>query len=90
MVNHGLVFVNDRSVNIPSFLVRAGDKVEVRKKDVAVNRVKANLEMLQDRSIPEWLSLDRDALQAKVLRLPTKADAAFPVEESLIVELYSK
>jgi small subunit ribosomal protein S4 len=90
MVNHGLIFVNDRLVSIPSFLVRQGDKVEVRKKDAIVNRVKANLEMLQDRPIPAWLSLDRDALQAKVLRLPTKADAGLPVEESLIVELYSK
>jgi len=90
MVNHGAVFVNGRSVNIPSFLVRPGDKIEVRKKEAVQSRVKANLEMLQDRLIPEWLSLDRNLLQAKVLRLPTKADAGLPVEESLIVELYSK
>jgi small subunit ribosomal protein S4 len=90
MVSHGAIFVNNRSVNVPSFLVRPGDKVELRKKDAVINRVKANLEMLQDRPVPEWLSLDRNTLQATVLRLPTKADAALPVEESLIVELYSK
>ena len=90
MVDHGLIFVNGRAVNIPSFLVRLGDVIEVRKKDATISRIKANLEMLQDRSQPEWLSLDRNMLQAKVLRLPTKADAGLPVEESLIVELYSK
>ena len=90
MVGHGLVFVNGRPVNIPSFLVRAGDKITVRKKDETAGRVKANLEMLQDRPIPEWLTLDRNTLEAKVERLPTKSDAGLPVEESQVVELYSK
>ena len=90
MVSHALVFVNDRLVNIPSFIVRPGDKISVRKKEATVNRVKASLEKWQDLSIPEWLALDRNTLEAKVVRLPTKADAALPVEESLIVELYSK
>ena len=90
MVGHGLIFVNERVVNVPSFLVRPGDVIEVRKKEAMTNRVKANLEMLQDRSVAEWLSLDKNTLQAKVLRLPAKPDAGLPVEESLIVELYSK
>ncbi len=90
MVNHGIVFVNGRLVNIPSFLVRPGDKIEVRKKDAVSARVKANLEMLQDRTLPEWLSFDKNTMEAKVLRLPAKSDAGLPVEESLIVELYSK
>lgn len=90
MVAHGLIFVNGRLVNIPSFLVRPGDVIEVRKKEAVTARVKACLEMLQDRTVPEWLELDRNQLSAKVLRLPTKADAGLPVEESLIVELYSK
>ncbi len=90
MVRHGLIAVNGRTVSIPSFLVRIGDKIEVRKKEALAKRVKANLEMLQDRPVAEWMELDREALQAKVLRLPTKADASLPVEESLIVELYSK
>ena len=90
MVGHGLIFVNGRIVNIPSFLVRTSDKIEIRKKEAVSNRIKANLEMLQDRNVPEWLELDKNTLQAKVLRLPTKPDAGLPVEESLIVELYSK
>ncbi len=90
MVNHALIFVNDKLVNIPSFIVRPGDKIGVRKKEATINRVKASLEKWQDLSIPEWLTLDRTALEAKIVRVPTKADAALPVEESLIVELYSK
>ncbi len=90
MVNHGLISVNDRPVTIPSFLVRPGDKIEVRKEETALNRVKANLEMLQDRPVPEWLTLDRNKVQAEVVRLPEKKDAGLPVEESLIIELYSK
>ena len=89
-VTHGNAFVNGRPVNIPSFLVRPGDKIEIRKKEEIHKRAKANLEMLQDRSIPEWLSLNRQTIEAGVLRLPGKADAGLPVEESLIVELYSK
>lgn len=90
MVFHGNIFVNGRSVNIPSFLVRAGDKIELRKKEALAKRVKATLEMLQDRPSVEWLKKDAENLAAEVLRLPTKADAGLPVEESLIVELYSK
>ncbi|MCM8776141.1 MAG: 30S ribosomal protein S4 [Candidatus Omnitrophica bacterium] len=90
LVNHGNVLVNGRLVNIVSYLVKPGDKIELKKKESLINRVKANLEMLQDRSIPGWLVLDKDLLEAKVERMPTKADAGLPVEESLIIELYSK
>ena len=89
-VTHGHVQVNGRSVNIPSFLVRPGDKVEAVKKEGVAKRVQAVLEMLQDRPATEWLKFDAAALSAEVLRFPTKADAGLPVEESQIVELYSK
>ena len=90
MVSHALIFVNDRPVNIASYLVKTGDKISVRPKEATQNRVKASLEKWNDLSIPEWLSLDRKTLEARIVRMPTKADAALPVEESLIVELYSK
>ncbi len=90
LVTHASIFVNGRSVNIPSFLVRIGDKIELRKKEAVQKRIKATLEMLQDRPATEWLKGDPHNLTAEVLRLPTKADAGLPVEESLIVELYSK
>ena len=90
MVNHGLIFVNGREVNIPSFIVKPGDKIEPRKKEANIKRVKAQLEKYSDITIPEWLSLDQNTLEAKVERMPTKPEANIPVEESLIVELYSK
>ena len=89
-VSHSHVLVNGRAVNIPSFFVRLGDKIELHKKEELTKRVKATLEMLADRPPAEWLQLDAQNLSAEVLRLPTKADAGLPVEESLIVELYSK
>ncbi len=89
-VSHGLVTVNQRKVDIPSFLVQEGDVVEVEKKDKVAERVQGTLEMLKDRTIPDWLDLNKDILQAKIVRLPTKADAGVPFEESQIVELYSK
>ena len=89
-VFHSNIYVNGRAVNIPSFLVRAGDKIEVRKKERIVKHIKGIMEMLQDRPPTEWLKLDGENLSAEVLRFPTKADAGLPVEESLIVELYSK
>ncbi len=89
-VNHGDVLVNGRKVDIASFLVQEGDVVETSKNEHVTKRIGATLELLKDRSIPDWLELKKDALQAKVLRLPTKSDAGIPVEESQIVELYSK
>lgn len=90
MVTHGLICVNGKPTNVPSYLVRPGDVVEPKKKEAHINRVRAKLEIHEDLLVPEWLALDRQSLQAKVLRDPTKADAGLPVEESLIVELYSK
>ncbi len=90
MVSHGLIFVNGRSVNIPSFMVKPGDKIEPRKKEATQKRVRERLEQQKDVVIPEWLTLDSTKLEAQVQRMPTKADAKLPVEESLIVELYSK
>ena len=90
LVNHGSILVNGRKVSAPSFLVQEGDLIEVKKKDYITKRIEATLELLKDRAIPDWLELKKDVLQAKVLRLPTKADAGIPVEESQIVELYSK
>ncbi len=89
-VHHGNVSVNGKWVDVPSFQVKPGDVIEVRKKESIEKRGKDNLELLKDRPIPEWLSLDKDALKATVLRHPGKGDAGLPVEESMIVELYSK
>lgn len=89
-VRHGAVMVNGRKVSIPSYLVKTGDVIRIKPKDAVAKRAMETLEMLKDRTVPEWLELKKEILEAKVLRLPVKADAGIPVEESQIVELYSK
>lgn len=90
MVNHGLICVNGKPLTIPSYTVKVGDTISPKAKEANVKRVKESMEKWEDISIPEWLSFDQKKLEATVVRLPTKAEAALPVEESLIVELYSK
>ena len=90
LITHGSIRVNGHTVNIPSFQVRSGDTIHPRQEEGLQKRVQNNLEMLKDRPLPEWLELNRETLEVKVLRLPEKADAGLPVEESQIVELYSK
>lgn len=90
VVRHNFVYVNARRVNIPSFLVKKGDVVEIKAKDKAKNKLKDNLELSKDRSVPSWLEFDKEGMKAKVLRLPEKADTTSTIQEQLIVELYSK
>jgi small subunit ribosomal protein S4 len=90
MVGHGLVTVNGQKVDIPSYQVKVGDKVGIRQKEATQKRVQATLEKWKDLNTPEWLSLNREKMTGEIVRLPKKADAGLPVEESLIVELYSK
>lgn len=89
-VGHGLVRVNDRRVNIPSFLVKPNDEVSLKPTITAKGKVKENLEASQGRKVPAWLNVDADHFKAKVARLPERDDIAFPVKEQLIVELYSR
>ncbi len=90
LVNHGLFEVNGRKVSIPSYLVKPGDVIKVReiKKDKAV--IKGNVEANASRPVPSWLEKDAKNLSGKVVRLASREDVDIPVEEHLIVELYSK
>lgn len=91
IVNHGLVFVNGRRLNIPSFIVRECDLIEIRAKESFKKEIKNYIEInSKERSVPEWLEVDKDNLTVKVLRLPVKEDLTLPINEQLIVELYSK
>jgi small subunit ribosomal protein S4 len=89
IVDHKHVLVNGKSVNIPSYLVKAGDVIEIREKSKSLTRYKEILEATNGRLVPEWLEADRDALKGTVVQLPTRA-IDVPVDEMLIVELYSK
>jgi small subunit ribosomal protein S4 len=90
MVRHNMVNVNSRRVNIPSFLIDAGDEIEIKVKDKVLNKIKENLELTKDRDVPKWLEFNRQDLKAKISRLPEKEDIRFTIQEQLIVELYSK
>ena len=90
IVNHGHILVNGKKVNIPSYLVKAGDVVAVREKSRNSEMIKLITEANASRGIPKWLDMDKNALQGKVITLPTRDCIDFEVEEYLIVELYSK
>ncbi|MFH1360587.1 MAG: 30S ribosomal protein S4 [Candidatus Omnitrophota bacterium] len=90
VVTHGFATVNDRRVNIPSFLVKKDDEIVLKMKDINQKRFKDNIEMTKDRAVPAWLSVDRDHFKGKVLRLPIREDIQLNIKEQLIVELYSR
>ncbi len=90
IVRHNFILVNSVRVNIPSYLVDKDDLIQVKAKDKALNKIKDNLELSKDRTVPSWLEFKGADLNAKVLRLPDKDDIQQPIQEQLIVELYSK
>ena len=90
IVGHRHVLVNGRSVNIPSYLISAGDVVEIKEKAKSTKRYEEVLEMTNGRIVPAWLDCDREALKGTVKSLPTREEIDVPVDELQIVELYSK
>ena len=90
IVRHNFVYVNPSRVNIPSYLVKAGDIVNIKAKDKSVKFIRDNIELSKERTVPGWLQVNTDKLEIKVLRLPEKEDIQQPIQEQLIVELYSK
>jgi small subunit ribosomal protein S4 len=90
IVDHKNVQVNGKTVNIPSYLLNAGDKVEIREKKKDSQRYKDIIEATNGRTAPGWLMADQENLKGEVLNLPLRADIDVPVNEMLIVELYSK
>ncbi len=90
IVRNNFVYVNDRRVNIPSFLVKTGDFIQVKPKEKNKQAFKDNLAMTKDRTVPSWLEFNSADFKAKVNRLPEKNDIQQPIEEQLIVEFYSK
>ena len=88
LVLHRHFTVNGHTVNIPSFLVKPGDVIEVR--GSACEKIKENVEKNASRPVPMWMSFDKDALKVVVNRLPERSEIELDVEEQLIVELYSK
>jgi len=90
VVRHNFVLVNSKRVNIPSYSVKQGDIIQIKAKEKALNKLKENMELSRDRSVPAWLEFNAQELKGQVLRLPEKGDIAQTIQEQLIVELYSK
>lgn len=89
-VRHNHFSVNGIRVNIPSYVVRAGDVIEVREKSRAVQAISDAMGAVVRRGVPSWLELDKDAYKGLVRSLPVRDDIVLPIQEQLIVELYSK
>ena len=90
MVNHGHFTVNGKKVNIPSYQVKPGMVIELKESSRKIERFKENVEANSSIAVPRWLEFDPNTLVGKVVAAPTREDIEFPVEEHLIVELYSK
>jgi len=90
LVQHGHFLVNDRKIDIPSALVKAGDVVSVRDRSRKIVRVQEALELSQRRGVPEWLEVDRANFTGRIRALPARTDLTMPINEKLVVELYSK
>lgn len=90
LIRHGHFVVNGKKVNIPSFRIKQGDTIEVRSKSKNIERLKQAVEAVDRRGIPEWLELDKKSFKANVKRNPMRSDVTLPINEQLVVELYSK
>jgi len=90
LVRHGHILVNGKKVNIPSYTVRVGDVISVKEPSRQMTRVLSAMEGSQRRGVPDWAEVDRDACSGKIKLLPSRSDVTMPINEKLIVELYSK
>ncbi len=90
LVLHGHVTINDKRVNIPSCMVRAGDLIGLKEASKKLVVIEENISRMEHKGIPAWLEMDSGSLKGKMLNLPLREDIDLPVQEQLIVELYSK
>ncbi len=90
LVRHGHFLVDGRKAATPSMLLKPGSKISVREKSRKVARIAGALETLEGRSLPQWVEIDKDKFQGEVKALPTREDITLPIQEQLIVELYSR
>lgn len=90
LVRHGHFLVNGRKIDIPSALLKIGDVVTVRERSHKVVRIQEALELSQRRGVPEWLEVDRPNFTGRIRALPARSDLTMPINEKLVVELYSK
>jgi len=90
IARHNFIYINSKRVNIPSYLINKDDIIQVKAKERTQNKIREIMELTKDRDVPSWLELNAQELRARVVRLPEKEDIRQPIQEQLIVELYSK
>ncbi len=90
LISHGHFLINNKAVNIPSYLLKAGDEVTIKEGSRKINRILEAMETVARRGIPHWLGLDKDNFKATIKMLPVREDLTMPIQEQLVVELYSK
>ena len=90
LVRHGHFSVNGRKVNVPSFLTKVGDVVTVTERSKKVARIQEALDLAQRRGVPDWLEVSPEAFTGRVKSIPARSDLTMPINEKLVVELYSK
>lgn len=90
LISHGHFLINGKPFNIPSYLLKAGDEVCVKEGSRKITRIMGAIEMVARRGVPHWLELDKDNFKASIKMLPVREDLTMPVQEQLVVELYSK
>jgi small subunit ribosomal protein S4 len=90
LVTHGHILVNGRRVNIPSYLVKEGDRIEIREKSKNNPQILASIELTKSTGLVPWVDVDRDKLVGVFQRIPEREEVQIPVDERLVVELYSK
>jgi len=90
LVKHNHFSVNQSKVSIPSYVVKPGDVVQLREKSKTIVRIQEALESVARRGVPSWLELDKEQLRVNVKALPAREEITIPIQENLIVELYSK
>lgn len=90
LVRHGHILVNGKRLNIPSYQVRVGDVISVKEQSRQMARILTAMEGVQRRGVPDWAELDRENCSGRIKILPTRSDITMPINEKLIVELYSK
>lgn len=90
LILHGHITVNNKKVDVPSYLVKVGDVIKPKNSEESINIVKANIELAKGRNIPAWVEFKADVPEVVITQLPTREDISTPVQEQLIVELCSK
>jgi len=90
LVSHAHVRVNGKKVNLPSYQVKPGDEISIREKSRKMHLLLVNLDAQTQRGLPQWVEVDQEKMVGKLLRLPTGEEAALPVQEKLVIELYSR